>query len=324
MPVGLWSLRCYTLASNGLATDCWTSVLIRDLQPPSLSCPNITLATDPGQSYATWAWPRNATATDNVAMFNSSCSGGPANNRFNFSSFNSTRISCIAFDTSGNNNTCVYYIRVQDREAPRLICPTNKSATGNTTLGLPTGQLQAAYVNVTDNIAAGAAVCVPPLGSLFAIGATNVTCSATDTSMNVGTCTFVTTISDFEPPRLVCSNQTVSASRLGPNITTLVAVGSSDNSNRPVSVACSPGGLPNASLFVLGTTVVRCVGLDGSLNSAACTFNVSVSCSQSLLDTRYYIQVPASNSSPGLLALVRLLNHSFSDRRRLLTPHRHW
>ena len=46
-------------------------------------------------------------------------------------------------------------------------------------------------------------VCVPPSGSLFAIGTTTVTCTATDNAGNIGTNTFHITVNDPTPPVIV-------------------------------------------------------------------------------------------------------------------------
>ncbi len=48
----------------------------------------------------------------------------------------------------------------------------------------------------TDNCAVASVVCNPPSGSVFAVGQTNVTCTATDTAGNMATCTFKVTVFD--------------------------------------------------------------------------------------------------------------------------------
>ena len=70
-------------------------------------------------------------------------------------------------------------------------------------------------IKVTDNVGirSNSFTCNPPSGSLFHLGATTVTCTATDYAGNVGTGTFTVTVTnDVSPPVVsVPSNQIINA-----------------------------------------------------------------------------------------------------------------
>jgi hypothetical protein len=62
----------------------------------------------------------------------------------------------------------------------------------------PDGAPVAFVASATDNVdGVVAATCSPESGSIFAVGATTVTCSATDAAGNTGTATFVVTVRPF-------------------------------------------------------------------------------------------------------------------------------
>ncbi len=115
--------------------------------------------------------------------------------------------------------------------------------------------------------------CVPPAGSFFLVGTTNVVCTATDTAGNANTCSFPVTVQDTEPPQVFC-NQNISVTT-GPDQTSVpVSYSASAVDNcASIGVVCSP---PSGSLFPTGITAVTCMASDASRNSANCSFTVTV------------------------------------------------
>ena len=87
--------------------------------------------------------------------------------------------------------TAIRTVVVVDTTPPLLVCPTNQvveftSETGATVFFTPTA---------TDACSASVATtCTPPSGTLFPIGTTPVTCTATDASSNTSSCTFLVTV----------------------------------------------------------------------------------------------------------------------------------
>jgi hypothetical protein len=84
-------------------------------------------------------------------------------------------------------------VTVVDTQPPTIICPANISITA------PDGQTSTVvnYANATgtDNCPGVAVVCLPPSGSPFPLGITTVTCTATDASANISSCTFKVAVS---------------------------------------------------------------------------------------------------------------------------------
>jgi large repetitive protein len=262
--------------SNNLVTTCVTSVNVTDLERPIILCGNMQVPALANNSSALFSWSRAANATDNVAIntVRSVCSGGPINNLFPFGT--PTTINCAAFDTSGNNNTCSYTITVVDRTGPVLSCPA--SATFNTSLNSNT-RAHTFSVGVFDNVdgSSPTVTCSNPSGSQFLIGTTRVTCQAVDTAGNPGTCLFNVTVVDRQPPTLNCPAFFSPSSDLTtPSANILLNATATDNSLGPVTVVCTPGGLPAVYAFPLGTTPVNCVATDMFGNINTCSYPVIV------------------------------------------------
>ena len=274
MPLGLSILRCYTNLTNGLVQDVSTPIRVKDLEPPKVTCSpsNVIIYTDAGKSFSTWVWPRNtSTATDNLGVDRTSCTGGPSNNIFIFSS--STTITCFAWDSAGNRGSCAYTVAVRDIQPPSMNC---SNLYANTSLNNNTGTVNSSLIVVVDNVALHNRTCYPPLSTRFAIGLTSVYCDSFDTSRNYAWCVFNVLIADRQPPTLSCPSTNISASPTSPSVVSLVPVSATDNSRLPVSVNCTPGGYLSPVLLSLGYNSIKCTATDAFNNSASCSMNATV------------------------------------------------
>ncbi|XP_033105153.1 hyalin-like [Anneissia japonica] len=129
---------------------------------------------------------------------------------------------------------------------------------------------------VMDNIDTGlVSTCTPPSGSSFGIGLTAVTCTATDTTGNVGNCTFVVNVSDDEEPALLCPQHIVVNSSVDQldNPVTWKPLTVIDNVHTGMSANCTPA---SGSFFDVGSTIVTCSATDGTGNEGSCSFVVHV------------------------------------------------
>jgi len=131
----------------------------------------------------------------------------------------------------------------------------------------------------TDNVGVADASCDPVNGSLFPIGSTSVTCTATDTAVpvpNTASKTFTVTVvpADATPPVLtVPADISVGTA---PGATTRAVsfdVTATDNVGIQ-SVGCDRA---SGSVFALGDTTVHCTATDTSGLTTAKSFKVSVS-----------------------------------------------
>ncbi|MCG8332149.1 MAG: HYR domain-containing protein, partial [Chitinophagales bacterium] len=158
-----------------------------------------------------------------------------------------------------------------DTENPVANCP------GTQTVSNDAGQCGAnvsfTIPDPTDNCSATSSAS-PASGSLFNVGTTQVTVTATDGAGNTDQCTFNISVEDTENPTANCpGTQTVSsgAGQCGANVSFTIP-NPTDNCTG-VSSAANPA---SGSFFDVGTTQVTVTATDGAGNTDQCTFNVVV------------------------------------------------
>jgi hypothetical protein len=182
----------------------------------------------------------------------------------------STTISCEAFDVSGNRGTASATVQVVDVAPPTLNLPALIDVPATNRTGAVV-----TYTATANDVVDGPITpdCRPPSGSLFAVGTTNVVCTARDTAGNLITGSFTVTVSDRTPPMLsVPDNLTVEATGAG-GASVLYAVSAADDISQPVTVDCSP---PSGSTFAPGLTTVTCTATDAAGNTTTKSFSVTV------------------------------------------------
>ena len=149
-----------------------------------------------------------------------------------------------------------------------LTCPSNILAQTDP------GQCSAAIAYPTPTVAGQTVTCDPPSGAAFLKGTTIVTCTATNAGGNSETCSFSVTVNDTEPPTLTCPHLVV-ANDPGQCSAAVADYGvkATDNCPDAVQLTCNP---PPGSTFPKGATTVACNAADGSGNTNACSFTVTV------------------------------------------------
>jgi uncharacterized repeat protein (TIGR01451 family) len=169
---------------SGNSASCQATVTVVDNTPPTISCPaNVVQSTDPNLCTAVVTYS-NATATDNCPGV-----GTPACSPASGATFpkGTTTVTCTATDASSNTSACSFTVTVNDTQPPTITCPAN--ITNEPTC--PAGAVATFTAVAADNCSGATASCSPPSGSVFPIGTTTVTCTATDTSGNHSTpCSF--------------------------------------------------------------------------------------------------------------------------------------
>ena len=177
-------------------------------------------------------------------------------------------MTATATDASGNTATCTFTVTVNDTENPVITCPAN--ITVNNGAGLCGANVTFA-ATATDNCPGTTISYSPASGSLFPIGTTTVTATATDASGNTASCTFTVTVADAENPTIICpAPVTVTTTgcyatvALGSPVVTDNCPGTTITNNAPVQ-------------FPVGTTAVTWTVTDASGLTATCTQLVTVS-----------------------------------------------
>jgi subtilisin-like proprotein convertase family protein len=174
-----------TVQLAGLAIDD-VSVTACQAANCELTCPaNVTVSNDPNQCGAVVNYPPPTTSGSCTTVTCSPPSGS-------FFPVGTTTVTCT--DTGGAN--CAFTVTVNDTQPPSIDCPDDITATP-TSPGATTVVVTFPDPVASDNCPGVVAACVPPSGSTFPIGASTVTCTATDTAGNTATCSFAVTVFNF-------------------------------------------------------------------------------------------------------------------------------
>jgi hypothetical protein len=161
-----------------------------DNEPLTLVCPgNIIISTDPGGCCATHTPP--IIATDNCGPVSLTCAlSGATTGQGPTACFNLgvTIVNCVATALDGSASGCNFNVRVDDGEAPTIICPADVYVT---VPGCSDGQnVSFPPAMATDNCGVDKVTCDFDSGDFFPCGPTTVTCTAEDINGNVNDCTF--------------------------------------------------------------------------------------------------------------------------------------
>jgi hypothetical protein len=165
---------------------------------------------------------------------------------------------------------------IQDVDAPPLLrLPANATVAATSPSGASFSYGDVFATDITGQTLT--ATCTPPSGSLFAVGETTVTCSATGSNNQTATGTFTVLVTPFVstnlPPALSLPNGiTVHTTSLGGKRVSYSAT-AMDDSGIPPTVVCVP---PSGSLFPVGTTTVTCTATDNQNQTSTGAFMVTV------------------------------------------------
>ncbi|RZP24732.1 MAG: HYR domain-containing protein, partial [Candidatus Actinomarinales bacterium] len=210
-PVGSTTVTCTAsdMAGNvGTAQMILTVNLAADTTPPVLNVPSDIVTQTSGSSLTL---PISVTATDNVGIapnvnnhpypychvpnagHNSGSSGysmNPANMQIGMHfPVGAHTVTCEVSDTSGNSVSKSFNVTVEyssnDTTPPTITTPANISTQTTNTQGTI---VNFANPTATDNVGVTSGPnCSPASGSMFSLGNTTVTCTASDAEGNVGT-----------------------------------------------------------------------------------------------------------------------------------------
>jgi hypothetical protein len=240
-------------------------LLVADTTPPDLTVPASFTAEATSATGATVSFVVSATdSVDGVLVPTCTHQSGTE------FPFGDTTVVCSAVDRSENVATASFTVTVVDTTPPSVHVPANITleAAG------PTGTIATFEASAIDQVDGSVAVtCLSPSGSLFSLGTSTVTCSATDSRANVGTAQFTVTVRDTTAPTVtVPANITVAAT--GPSGAPVTYAASAvDIVDGALSVTCS---VPSGNVFPHGVTTVTCSATDTSSNVGKATFTVIV------------------------------------------------
>jgi hypothetical protein len=193
-PYGTTTITCTATDSHENTVTNSFSIVVVDVTPPVVTVPgSVTLqaATPAGTPYTF-----TASAIDNLdGLLNVSCA--PASGTT--FAIGATTVMCSAKDAAGNGGSSSFVVTVVDTSAPALTVPSNISvttvngaSTASVTYSASAADLGQA-VQVTCSSTAGIAS-VYPVTQAFPVGATLVTCTASDGRGNTATGSFTVTV----------------------------------------------------------------------------------------------------------------------------------
>ena len=116
-------------------------------------------------------------------------------------------------------------------------------------------------------------LCVPSSGSFFMKGTTTVTCTATDSSGNIGDASFDVSVVDLEPPVVTVPEDIVIESTITNDATVTFSASAVDETDGFIPPVCTP---QSGSEFSFGTTTITCTATDSSGNIGDASFDVSI------------------------------------------------
>lgn len=182
-------------------------------------------------------------------------------------------ITATATDPNGNTSpfsSCASEPPVVqgDTTPPIITTPGNLSVEATS----PAGAVVTFTVTAQDDVSGpGSVICVPSSGSVFSLGTTTVTATATDAAGNAANATFTVTVVDTTAPEIQSPADIYVACSVDALLPVTFSATAADTVDLSPTVIYTPA---SGSGFPAGTTVVTCTATDASGNSATCTFRV--------------------------------------------------
>ena len=177
---------------------------------------------------------------------------------------------CSYTDAGGATRTATATYVVQDTIAPAVTVPTDQTVEATSPSGA-TAEFAASAADGVDGVTD--TTCDPSSGSTFALGATTVTCTSTDTAGNLGSGSFVVSVVDTTAPSLTLPQPISATATSTAGATVSYATTATDIVDGASTVSCSTA---SGATFAPGTTTVTCSTTDAAGNTATGSFTVQV------------------------------------------------
>jgi hypothetical protein len=212
-----------------------------------------------------------ATATDLVdGPVSASCDGFDDAAQSAHFAVGTTTVTCTATDSRGNVGQASFEVTVVDTTSPQLtVSDQSAEATGPSGAAVEFTGLSA--VDTVDD--APAIDCLPASGSVFPVGSTTASCTATDAHGNVSApAAVVVTVTDTTAPVIPVPADLRFAAVGVAGADTTIAIPASDLVDGALSANC----LPDAPPMALGSVAVTCTATDAHGNVATLPLTVEV------------------------------------------------
>ncbi len=283
-PTGVPANNAFPIGSTPLLyTDpndpnvkCPVNLVVKVTQKPVFTALNdISVSTNPNDCKGTLPASAKPSATDACGNTNSvTITQAPTGNQF---ASGVNIITYTATDTYGNTTTATVKFIVTDINPPTLsACP--KDITANAEPGKSGANIT--WIPPTAKAFCNGAITLVPTqqpNTLFPIGTTPVTYTATDNNGNSLTCSFTVKVIDNQPPVINCPpTKQLSATAAAGTCSQIVPLPTfTDNSGKIPTIVSSNGVNPN-NVYPAGKTVINFTVSDEAGNTASCSFDIIV------------------------------------------------
>ena len=265
--LGLTTVTCTAADSSHNVGRSTFTVLVQDTTAPTIQAhADLTAEAAPGGTAVVYSPPAATDAVDgSVGTLCFPASGS-------LFALGHTTVVCSAHDAAGNGSSSAFDVDVHDTTPPVLQSHADVVAEAAGPNGATVSYTGPAATDSLDGSVP--ASCAPASGSLFAIGHTTVTCTATDAAGNAATTTFDVDVRDTTGPAIQ-AHAGVVAEATGPAgaTVTYTAPTASDLVDGALATSCAPS---SGTTFALGHTTVTCTAQDAAHNSSSSTFDVNV------------------------------------------------
>ncbi|MHB8993659.1 MAG: HYR domain-containing protein [Armatimonadota bacterium] len=265
LPLGRHEVTLTVVDNRGASHSANAVLTVVDTTPPNLTVPadiRVEQATAAGTRV-----PFSASASD-------ICDAAP---EIRYSAtpgtifpLGSTRVNVTATDDSGNTTTKSFNVIVMDTTAPDLTVSDDITVEQATAAGTKV-DFDASAVDICD--ASPEVVAVPASGTVFPLGTTPVSVTATDDSGNTTEKSFNVTVEDTTPPVLTLPEPITVEQETSGGTVVKFEVTAEDICDATPEVVSVP---PSGTEFPLGITTVTCTATDDSGNVSTETFDVTV------------------------------------------------
>ncbi len=264
-PIGTTTVTMTAKDAAGNSGSGSFTVTVHDTTAPSVNAhANVTVEAT-GASGATVNYS-NGSATDAVGVTSLTYS----QNSGTLFPIGTTTVTITASDAASNAGHGSFTVTVYDTTAPSVATHANVTAEATDATG---AIVNFANGSATDAVGVTSLTYSQNSGTLFPVGTTTVTITATDAAGNSGHGSFTVTVHDTTAPTLTLpSDITVRTYDPSGAVVTFNASGSDGVDGSPTVTAAPPSG----SLFPVGVTTVYVQGKDSAGNTTNGSFTVTV------------------------------------------------
>jgi hypothetical protein len=266
-PIGTTTVVSTATDTAGNSITSSFTVTVKDSEKPTIGQnANIVVGTDAGKCGAVVTY-RLPAASDNCAI------ASVVNNPPSGSTFpvGTTTVTSTATDTAGNTISSSFTVTVKDTEKPTI--GTNANIVQGTDPGQCGAVVKYGLPKAADNCGVVSVVNNPPSGSVFPVGVTTVTSTATDAAGNFITSSFTVTVKDTEAPKIVApADFTIEFTNENGAVATYAAPVVTDNCPGVTYTVSKASG----TVFPIGLTTVTITATDKAGNVTTATFTVRV------------------------------------------------